>query len=508
MTYDQLPIFSKVLYYVNNQHVSPWQKPWVAFEGMVKAVAREVPGMSVEGEGSRLTVRLGAQEWKAEKAEVDTPWTMRGKLQGLFAWLAPQLTLKDGLSIDQQLARLEVLAANGLLSAIDAHSVLFPPAQSREYLEQKPQKAGSIGLFVRQLDARICVESAIADGPAARAGISAGSILEKIDETPVVGMSLEDVVERLRGPVGTSVRLTLSHGSHSKALSIGVERKQVPNPPMSPPAQILKGEDPLTRRIVSIGYCRLRNFASSAEASLENALVRFSLEGVKGIILDLRGNPGGLFDQATKVADAFLDSGVISTLVGRKKDQRSEAMAHVGGQATTVPLVVLVDAKSASASEIVAAALQQHDRALVLGEKTYGNGSVQMLFSFSAPVPLSVKDTDTQMYLKLTTAHFLAPHDQAIEGVGVTPDVWLCPEDGAPSPSCPAEGPVVAYMVPPTEQGECGPVLLKPEQEFPVQLARDFLVRARSASAKRMLLDGKDLLKAAAKEHVGGQPRR
>lgn len=508
MTYEQLPIFSKVLYYVNNQHVRPWQKPWAAFENMVKAVAREVPGMSVEVEGAHLTVHLGAQEWKAERAEVDTPWTMRGKLQRLSAWLAPQLTPKDGLSIDQQLARLEVLAANGLLSAIDTHSVLLPPAQSREYVEQKPQQAGSIGLIVRQLDDHICVESAIADGPAARAGVSAGSVLEKIDDVPVVGMTLEEVVDRLRGPVGTNVRLTLSRSSHSKVLSIGVERKLVPNPAMIPAAQILKGEDPLTRRSVSIGYCRLRNFAASAEGSLENALFRFNLEGVKGIILDLRGNPGGLFDQATKVADAFLDSGVISTLVGRKKDQRLETMAHAGGQATTVPIVVLVDAKSASASEIVAATLQQHDRALVLGEKTYGNGSLQMLFSISAPVPLSAEDPDTQMYLKLTTAHFLAPHDQVIEGVGVTPDVWLCPDRGATSSSCPAAGPVVPYTVPPSEQGECGPVLLNPEQEFPVQLARDFLVRARTASAKQMLLDGKDLLKAAVKEHAGGQPRR
>jgi hypothetical protein len=153
-TYEQLPFFSKVLYYVTNHHVRPWQMPWIAFENAVKAVTREVPGMSVERQGSRLTARLGTQSWQAKQAEVDAPWTMRAQLQRLFGWLAPQLTPKDGLSTDQQLARLEVSAANGLLLAIDAHSVLLPPAQSREYVAQKPQRAGSIGLIVRSREFR------------------------------------------------------------------------------------------------------------------------------------------------------------------------------------------------------------------------------------------------------------------------------------------------------------------------------------------------------------------
>src|SRR6185295_6510895 len=175
-----------------------------------------------------------------------------------------------------------------------------------------------------------------------------------------------------------------------------------------------------------VGYFRLTSFSANTERDLMDTLSLFEREKVKGIIMDLRRNPGGLYDQAQKVADAFIDSGVLVSMVGVGGSQRKDEHATRGGS-TKLPLAVLVDQNSASASEIVAGAVKNLDRGVVIGETTFGKGSVQMLFDIASPVALSTKGEDERLGMKLTTAKYLTPGDLSIQGVGVTPDVELVP---------------------------------------------------------------------------------
>ena len=173
-----------------------------------------------------------------------------------------------------------------------------------------------------------------------------------------------------------------------------------------------------------VGYFRIVSFSANTESDLGKALAYFERERVKGIVMDLRGNPGGLYDQAQKVADAFIESGVLVSMVGPGGTQRKDEHATRNGD-TKVPLAVLVSQTSASASEIVAGALKNLDRGVIIGQLTFGKGSVQVLFDIPSPVPFGKHSADDKLGLKLTTAQYLTPGDVSIQGVGVTPDIEL-----------------------------------------------------------------------------------
>jgi carboxyl-terminal processing protease len=492
----RLDLFSKVLYYVSNQGPAPLNTR-AMFVRAMEAVARQIPGMSMERGPDHVLIRLGGQQESISHADVDTLWNLRTRLRRLFGWFAPQIPQEAGLSTAQLMARIEVIAANGMLAAVDRHSVLLVPSQARELMGAADTSQGAAGLVLSLVGGRVCILAVLPGSPAARAGVQTGTLLEKIDEEPIAGLTLDQIRERLRGDVATSVRLELRHSPQAAPVILTVKRDVIAVRSQMSPARLLTAEGRQTEGPSVIGYCRLAAFGTDAERAINDALALFSREGVKGIILDLRGNTGGLYNQATQIADAFLDAGVLATLVGVRRGQRQEERAHAGGAAPAAPVIVLVDSLSASASEILAGTLQRHDRAVIMGEKTFGSGSVQMLFNLKSPVPLSATDPDVHMLLKLTTARVLAASDVPIEGVGITPDIVLRPHDPA-QPCRPAAGrassPVVTYRAELAHEGCPDGTAL----DFPIRLARDLLARARTVSAKQLLAENRDFLETVA----------
>jgi carboxyl-terminal processing protease len=236
-----------------------------------------------------------------------------------------------------------------------------------------------------------------------------------------MNMTLQEAVDRLRGDVGSSVDVYIERKGQSGAKKFTIVRDYIHPPAIDPPHRVLTSSGPSP---VKIGYFHINSFSANTEYDLGKALADFAREKVKGLVMDLRGNPGGLYDQAQKVADAFIESGVLVSMVGVGGAQRKDEHATRNND-TTTPLVVLINQTSASASEIVAGALKNLDRAVIMGETSFGKGSVQMLFDIPSPVPFGKHSAEDKLGLKLTTAQYLTPGDTSIQGVGVTPDVEL-----------------------------------------------------------------------------------
>ena len=292
-------------------------------------------------------------------------------------------------------------AINGMLSALDPHSAYLTPDSYRELQVDTEGSFGGLGIEITLRDGLLTVVSPIEDTPAHRAGVKAGDQIIKIDGELTKDMTLIDAVKKMRGPQGSEVVISVRREGVSRFIDI-----------------------PLTREVIKIksvrskllepgyGYVRLAQFQDRTTADLEDAISRFTKESgeLKGLVLDLRSNPGGLLSQAVKVADVFLDSGMIVYTKGRLDNQQQKYFAHAGGQ-TELPLVVLVNNGSASASEIVAGAVQDHGRAVVLGTQTFGKGSVQTI------LPL-----ESGAALRLTTAMYYTPNGRSIQVTGVKPD--------------------------------------------------------------------------------------
>jgi carboxyl-terminal processing protease len=286
-------------------------------------------------------------------------------------------------------------------------------------------KFGGLGIVI-EMDrkGRITVKKPMPDTPAIRIGIKAKDHIVRINNEATMNMTLQEAVDRLRGEVGSSVDVYVDRTGVPTPKKFTIVRDYIRPPAIDPPPRIFNvpasGKEPAAK----VGYFRIISFSANTEADLTKALSYFEREKVKGIVMDLRGNPGGLYDQAQKVADAFIESGVLVSMVGPGGAQRKDEHATRGGD-TKVPLAVLVSQTSASASEIVAGALKNLDRGVIIGETTFGKGSVQMLFDIPSPVSFGKHSEDDKLGLKLTTAQYLTPGDVSIQGVGVTPDIEL-----------------------------------------------------------------------------------
>ena len=247
------------------------------------------------------------------------------------------------------------------------------------------------------------VVSPIDDTPAFRAGIQAGDLITHLDGEPVLGLTLGDAVEKMRGPVGTDITLTVVREGAEQPLDIAITR------------DIITIQSVRWRIEDEVGYIRVTSFNEQTEAGLIDALESLKADlgdQMQGIVLDLRNNPGGLLDQAIAVADIFLDKGEIVSTRGRRPDSTQRFNARPGDLAEGVPVVVLINGGSASASEIVAGALQDHRRAIILGEKSFGKGSVQTI------IPLPGHGA-----MRLTTARYYTPSGISIQAKGITPDI-------------------------------------------------------------------------------------
>ncbi|MFH1652566.1 MAG: S41 family peptidase [Pseudomonadota bacterium] len=303
----------------------------------------------------------------------------------------------------------EPLAIDGILSKLDAHSSLLIPKIYSEFNIGTKGEFGGLGMVVGLKDGKITVISPLDDTPASKVGMRAGDRIVQIENESTINMSLTEAVNMLRGPVGTKVTIVIERGAGEK---IKLEMKRAKIHIDSVKSKLIS-----SRPSNKIGYIKIKNFQSNTDEDVAKALKKFDTGGkMTGLIIDLRNNPGGLLDQAAKICDHFLESGVIVSTVAAGNKFMDKENAHKTGTEPTYPIVILINQGSASASEIVAKTLQNNSRAIVMGENSFGKGSVQTIF-----------DLGDNYALKLTIAKYLASGTTEIKKEGITPDIELTP---------------------------------------------------------------------------------
>jgi carboxyl-terminal processing protease len=329
-------------------------------------------------------------------------------------------------------------AIKGMLETLDPHSAFMPPNMYKEMQEETKGRFEGLGIEITIKEGILAVVSPIEDTPAFKAGILAGDQILKIDGDSTKNLTLMDSVKRMRGPKGTQVTITIMREGFVKPRDFTLTRDVIPV--RSVRHELLEKQ---------YGYIRLSQFQEKTEGELDKALKALEEESkgsMKGLVLDLRNNPGGLLDQAVKVADRFIESGLIVSMEGRREDQKMKFFAHSQGTIARYPLIVLVNGGSASASEIVAGAIQDHGRGILVGTQTFGKGSVQTIF------PL--KDGSG---LRLTTARYFTPNGRSIQAKGIIPDILVKPalseeEKVTPLPKQPMEKDLERHLIE-TEKG-------------------------------------------------------
>ena len=300
-------------------------------------------------------------------------------------------------------------AINGMLTSLDPHSSYLPPSDFDQMKVQTRGEFGGLGIEVTQEEGYVKVVSPIDDTPAFRAGIEAGDLITAVDGQSLLGLSLDEAVKLMRGPVGSEIVLTIFRETIEEPYDVTIIRDTI---------------KPLVVRHRLEGntaYVRLTTFNDQTYRGLEKAIKEMTKEagGIKninGFVLDLRNNPGGLLSQAIKVSDAFLDKGEIVSTRSKHKGEGDRFNAMRGDLAKGKPIVVIINGGSASASEIVAGALQDHRRAIILGTKSFGKGSVQTI------MPLQGNGA-----IRLTTSRYYTPSGRSIQAVGVVPDILVEP---------------------------------------------------------------------------------
>lgn len=293
-------------------------------------------------------------------------------------------------------------ALKGLMQELDAHSSYLDKKASKEMSIATSGEFGGLGITVGMRDGALTVISPIDDTPAFKAGVKSGDIILKINETSTIGITLDEAVNMMRGEPKSDIKLTIVRKGDNKPLEIAMKR------------DIIKVQSVFAKKIEgeNLLYLRISSFDTKVTNDLEKAIKEN--KDVKGIVLDLRNNPGGLLNQAIGVVDLFVKNGVIVSQKGRVASDEEKFEASKFGTKTDLPLVVLVNEGSASASEIVSGALQDHKRAILVGEKTFGKGSVQ------AVLPIDNEKTEN---IKLTIAKYYLPSGRTIQAEGVTPDI-------------------------------------------------------------------------------------
>jgi carboxyl-terminal processing protease len=296
-------------------------------------------------------------------------------------------------------------AINGMLTALDPHSNFLNAKNFTDMKVQTRGEFGGLGIEVSMENGLVKVVSPIDDTPAANAGLKPGDLITHLDGTAVQGLTLPEAVEKMRGPVNSDITLTVRREGREpfdvKLTRAIIKIKSV--------RSHLEGKD--------IGYIRITSFNEQTDVNLNNAMKKLKQDAAKklaGVVLDLRNNPGGLLDQAVAVSDAFLDRGEIVSTRGRRSDDAQRYNARPGDIASGLPVVVLINGGSASASEIVAGALQDHHRAIIMGTKSFGKGSVQTI------IPLAGHGA-----MRLTTARYYTPSGRSIQAKGIDPDVLV-----------------------------------------------------------------------------------
>lgn len=300
-------------------------------------------------------------------------------------------------------------AVNGMLTSLDPHSSYMNPKDFKDMQVQTRGEFGGLGIEVTMEDGAVKVVSPIDDTPAAKAGILAGDLIVALDGEPIQNMNLNQAVDKMRGAVNTPITVTIQRKGTEKPFDVKIVR------------DIIRVQSVRSRTEGDIGYLRISSFNEQTYDGLKAAIDKLKKDigkdKIKGYILDLRNNPGGLLDQAELVGDAFLDKGEVVSTRGRHADQNMRYDARPGDLTDGKPVIVLINGGSASASEIVAGALQDHKRATILGTRSFGKGSVQTI------IPLGSNGA-----IRLTTARYYTPSGKSIQAKGIDPDIEILQE--------------------------------------------------------------------------------
>lgn len=295
-------------------------------------------------------------------------------------------------------------AINGMLSDLDPHSAYLDEKDFKEMQISTSGEFGGLGIEVTMENGFVKVVTPIDETPAARAGVQAGDLITHLDNKPILGLSLNDAVKKMRGKVGSKIDLTIRRDGEESPIEITIIRDKI------------KIESVRSKSFDDIGYIRITTFNKNTQSGLEKAIKDIAKdipnEKIKGYVLDLRNNPGGLLNQAISVSDAFLDQGEIVSTRGRNEKDTKRDNATPGDLTNGLPIIVLINGGSASASEIVAGALQDHRRAIIMGTQSFGKGSVQTVISLPE-----------NGAMRLTTARYYTPSGRSIQAKGITPDI-------------------------------------------------------------------------------------
>jgi len=300
-------------------------------------------------------------------------------------------------------------AIDGMLTSLDPHSSYLNKKNFADMRVQTRGEFGGLGIEVTTENGFVKVISPMDDTPAARAGVQPGDFITHLNEEPIVGLSLNEAVEKMRGPVGSDIKVTIRRASLAEPIQLSLTRASI------------KVQSVRFRAEDNVGYIRISSFNEQTQPGLDKAMAKLKEQlGPKliGYVLDMRNNPGGLLDQAVSVSDTFLEKGreIVSTR-GRSGKEGDRYTAKPGDAADGLPVVVLINGGSASASEIVAGALQDHKRAIVMGTQSFGKGSVQTI------IPLQGQ----QSAMRLTTSRYYTPSGKSIQQLGITPDIEVQP---------------------------------------------------------------------------------
>jgi carboxyl-terminal processing protease len=503
--------------YVEPERIQPYEMFLAALDYIQKTVAEVIVDDSQAP--ARISVSVGDAQHVFDLERLgglDQLWEVTLALRDIFRFI--QAHIQDA----EQRRDIEYAAINGMLSALDPHSVLLKPESFEEVKLSTKGEFGGLGIVISIREGSLTIISPIEGTPASRAGLRTKDVITKIGEESTVNMNLEEAVQRLRGKPGTRITIWVTRKGWTEARRFVLTRATIKIESVA--SELLDG---------GIGYLKIKSFQNNTFDDLHTHLERLRRRNqgeLRGLVLDLRNNPGGLLDQAILVSDRFIERGPIVITVGEGNKRRDVKSAHASGTEEDYPMAVLVNGGSASASEIVAGALKNQNRAIVIGQQTFGKGSVQVLYDF--------KDRSA---LKLTIAQYLTPGDVSIQSVGIAPDVEIVPavinddnvhmfvsddslreedldrhlnrpaavtqgESNSPESFDPAAREPVVRIVHHLAQEEEGSEAQDGEAfiyDFETRLARDVLAAARRSDRPGMLQDARALFDRRAMEQQG-----
>ncbi len=399
-----LSVFSNVALHVKDNYVDPSRiSPKEMLLASLAEIERQVAEVLVEDLGDgRVRISVPDQQKIITVNDVESLWEINLKLREVFRFFEKHLPPQ------KDVRAVEYAAVNGALSTLDPHSVLLKPDAFSDMKTQTKGEFGGLGIVIAIREGKLTIMTPLEGTPATRAGLKSLDVITRIGDVSTVSMPIEEAVQKLRGPVQSKVTIWVQRKGWPEAKKFVLVR------------EMIKIESVESRLLDDrIGYVRIKNFQQNTGHDLDEQIEKLEKEAkgpLRGVVVDLRNNPGGLLEQAIRVSDKFLSSGDIVTTVGYGNKLREPKRAQWSGSDVDYPVAVLVNNGSASASEIVAGALRNLDRAVIIGEQTFGKGSVQVLYEFA-----------DSLALKLTIAQYLTPGGISIQNVGVMPDIELRP---------------------------------------------------------------------------------